>query len=32
MRHRLNIYLSPEILRQIADLANRRKLSQSAII
>jgi predicted transcriptional regulator len=32
MRNRLNIYFSPELLRQIADLASRRKLSQSAII
>ncbi len=32
MRNRLNIYLSPEILQQIADLASRKKLSQSAIV
>jgi DNA-binding transcriptional MocR family regulator len=32
MRNRLNIYLSPELLQQIADLASRKKLSQSAII
>jgi hypothetical protein len=32
MRHQSNICLSPEILQQIADLANRGKLSQSAII
>ena len=32
MRNRLNIYLSPELLRQIAELASRKKLSQSAII
>jgi len=32
MRHRLNIYLSPELLQQIADLASRKKLSQSAIV
>ena len=32
MRNRLNIYLSPELLRQIADFASRKKLSQSAII
>jgi hypothetical protein len=32
MRNRLNIYLSPELLQQIADLAARKKLSQSAII
>ena len=32
MRNRLNIYFSPELLQQIADLASRKKLSQSAII
>jgi len=32
MRHRLNVYLPPEILQQVADLASRRRLSQSAII
>jgi hypothetical protein len=32
MRHRLNIYFSPELLQQIADLASRKKLSQSAIV
>jgi hypothetical protein len=32
MRNRLNIYFSPELLRQIADLASRKNLSQSAII
>jgi hypothetical protein len=32
MRHRLNIYLSPELLQQIADLASRKKLSQSAVV
>jgi hypothetical protein len=32
MRNRLNIYFSPELLRQIADFASRKKLSQSAIV
>jgi hypothetical protein len=32
MRNRLNIYLSPELLQQIAELASRKKLSQSAIV
>jgi hypothetical protein len=32
MRNRLNIYFSPELLRQIADFASRKKMSQSAII
>jgi len=32
MRNRLNIYFSPELLRQIADLASRKKLSRSAVI
>jgi hypothetical protein len=32
MRHRMNVYLPPELLQQIADLATRRKLSQSAIV
>jgi DNA-binding transcriptional MocR family regulator len=32
MRHRMNVYLPPELLQQIADLADRRKLSQSAIV
>jgi hypothetical protein len=32
MRHRMNVYLSPEILQQVADLAARKKLSQSAIM
>src|SRR5262244_95788 len=32
MRHRMNIYVPPELLKQIADLADRRKLSQSAIV
>jgi hypothetical protein len=32
MRNRLNVYLSPETLQQIADLASRKNLSQSAIV
>jgi hypothetical protein len=28
----MNVYLPPELLQQIADLADRRKLSQSAIV
>ena len=32
MRHRMNVYLSPEVLQQVTDLASRKKLSQSAII
>jgi DNA-binding transcriptional MocR family regulator len=32
MRHRINVYLPPELLQQIADLAVRKKLSQSAIV
>jgi hypothetical protein len=32
MRQRMNVYLSPEIMQQVADLASRKKLSQSAII
>jgi len=32
MRHRMNIYLPPELLQQIADLADRKKLSRSAIM
>ena len=32
MRHRMNVYLPPELLQQIADLATRKKLSQSAIV
>jgi hypothetical protein len=32
MRHRMNVYLPPEVLQQIADLASRRRLSQSAIV
>jgi hypothetical protein len=32
MRRRMNVYLSPELLQQIAELAVRKKLSQSAIM
>jgi DNA-binding transcriptional MocR family regulator len=32
MRHRMNVYLPPELLQEIADLAARKKLSQSAIV
>jgi hypothetical protein len=32
MRHRINVYLPPEILQQVADFASRKKLSQSAIV
>src|SRR5215813_10622356 len=32
MRHRMNIYLPPELLKQISDLADRKKLSRSAIV
>jgi hypothetical protein len=32
MRRRMNVYLSPELVQQIADLAARKKLSQSAIM
>ena len=32
MRQRMNIYLPPELLKQIADLADRKKLSRSAIV
>lgn len=32
MRDRMNVYFPPEMLRQIADLANRKKLSRSAIV
>jgi predicted component of type VI protein secretion system len=32
MRHRINVYLPPELLQQVADLAARKKLSQSAIM
>jgi ribbon-helix-helix CopG family protein len=32
MRDRMNVYFPPEMLKQIADLADRRKLSRSAIV
>jgi hypothetical protein len=32
MRHRMNVYLPPELLQEIADLAARKKLSQSSIV
>ena len=32
MRHRMNVYLPPEILEQVTELASRKKLSQSAVI
>jgi hypothetical protein len=32
MRQRMNVYLPPEILQEVTDLASRKKLSQSAII
>src|SRR5215471_15301509 len=32
MRHRMNVYFPPEMLKQIADLADRKKLSRSAIV
>ncbi len=32
MRRRMNVYLPPELLQQIANLADRRKLSQSALV
>jgi DNA-binding transcriptional MocR family regulator len=32
MRDRMNVYFPPEMLRQIADLADRKKLSRSAIV
>ena len=32
MRHRMNVYLPPELSKQIADLADRKKLSRSAIV
>jgi DNA-binding transcriptional MocR family regulator len=32
MRNRMNVYFPPDMLRQIADLADRKKLSRSAII
>lgn len=32
MRNRMNVYFPPDILRQIADLADRKKISRSAIV
>ena len=32
MRHRMNVYFPPELLKQIAYLADRKKLSRSAIV
>lgn len=32
MRNRLNVYFSPELLKQISDLADRKNLSRSAIV
>lgn len=32
MRNRMNVYFPPELLAQIADLADRKKLSRSAIV
>ena len=32
MRDRMNVYFPPELLRQIADLADRKNLSRSAIV
>ena len=32
MRHRMNVYFPPELLKQIADLADRKKLSRSTIV
>jgi len=32
MRNRMNVYFPPELLRQIADLADRKGLSRSAIV
>lgn len=32
MRQRLNVYLPPEVLQQVAELAARRRISQSAIV
>lgn len=32
MRDRMNVYFPPEMLKQIADLAERKKLSRSAIV
>jgi len=32
MRRRMNVYFPPELLKQIADLADRKKLSRSAVV
>jgi DNA-binding transcriptional MocR family regulator len=32
MRNRMNVYFPPELLKQIAELADRKKLSRSAIV
>src|SRR6266853_1112749 len=32
MRHRMNVYFPPELVKQIANLADRKKLSRSAIV
>lgn len=32
MRHRMNVYFPPELLKQVSDLADRQKLSRSAIV
>jgi hypothetical protein len=32
MRNRMNVYLPPELLEQVTELASRKKLSQSAVI
>lgn len=32
MRHRMNVYFPPELIKQIGDLADRKKLSRSAIV
>jgi hypothetical protein len=32
MRNRMNVYFPPELLKQIANLADRKKLSRSAIV
>ena len=32
MRHRMNVYFPPELVRRITDLADRKKLSRSAVV
>ena len=32
MRNRMNVYFPPDLLRQVAELADRKKLSRSAIV